>query len=112
MTMPLPVANMRIVRDLRAAETALDEALLSNNVLFGTLLTVRQQTEEAGPFAGHEILQRLLKSQQTMLAAASDLARVHGGLSHLGRELGAVIHDCPENKPMGFDFDQRISAAA
>ena len=112
MTMTLSVASMRIVRDLREAESALDEALLRNNVLFGTLLAARQQTAEAGPFAGHEVLQRLIKSQQTLLLAGSDLARVHGGLSHIGREMGAVTHDCPPNEPMGFDDEEEIRAAA
>lgn len=112
MTMTLPVSTMRIIRDLRAAETALDEALLKNNTLFGTLLTARQQTENAGPFTGHDVLQRLIKSQQTLLSAGSDLARVHGGLSHVGREMGAVVHDCPPNEPMGFDENHDLRAVA
>lgn len=112
MTMTVSVSSMRIARDLRAAESALDEALLKNNVLFGTLLSARQQTEAASPFTGHEVLQRLIKSQQTLLSAGSDLARVHGGLHHIGREMGAAVHDCPKNEPMGFDESEDLRAVA
>jgi hypothetical protein len=113
MTMTLPVAGLRITRDLRAAEAALDEALLKHNALFATLLTARQTTAEAGPFSGHEVLLRLVKSQQTLLAAGSDLARVHGGLSDMGREMGAAVHDCPPNQPIGFVEDEdEVRAAA
>ena len=112
MTMTVSVSSLRIARDLRAAESALDEALLKSNILFGTLLAARQQTEEAGPFTGHDLLQRLIKSQQTLLTAGSDLARVHGGLSSIGREMGAAVHDCPENEPMGSDSNEGHRAAA
>ncbi|WP_126665513.1 hypothetical protein [Croceibacterium ferulae] len=106
------IAGMRIVRDLRAAECALDEALLKTNVLFGTLISARQETKEAGPFTGHELLQRLIKSQQTLLTAGSDLARVHGGLSNIGREMGAAVHDCPPDGPIGLGEDDVARIAA
>ncbi|WP_121117160.1 hypothetical protein [Croceibacterium ferulae] len=113
MTMTAPVAGLRITRDLRAAEAALDEALMKHNTLFATLLSARQNTEEAGPFTGHEILLRLIKSQQTLLAAGGDLARVHGGLSDMGREMGAAVHDCPEDGPIGFvDGEDEVRAIA
>lgn len=112
MTMTLSVSSMRIARDLRAAENALDEALLRSSALFVTLLTARQQTETVGAFTGHDLLQRLVKSQQTLLSAGSDLARVHGGLSEIGREMGAAIHDCPPNEPMGLDHSDSLCVAA
>jgi hypothetical protein len=113
MTMTLPVAGLRITRDLRAAEAALDEALMKHNTLFATLLSARHELEETGPFAGHEIMLRLIKSQQTLLAAGGDLARVHGGLSEMGREMGAVVHDCPPNEPMGsVDEEDEVRAIA
>jgi len=116
MTMTLPVAGLRITRDLRAAEAALDEALMRHNTLFATILSARQDTEETGPFTAHDVLLRLVKSQQTLLAAGGDLARVHGGLSTIGRELipesDNFIHDCPPNEPMGFEAGDEVRAAA
>lgn len=110
--MTLSISQMRITRDLRAAEEALDEALIKNNALFGTLLVARQQTESTGPFSGHDVLLRLVKSQQTLLSAGSDLARVHGGLSQIGREMGAAVHDCPEDGPLGYGEGHGLSVAA
>lgn len=100
MSMTLPVAQLRITRDLRQAEAALDDALLKQTSLLATLITARRNTGQE-PFVGQAELMRLVRSQQTLLAASGDLARVHGGLKRIGREHGQVIHDCPPNEPMG-----------
>jgi hypothetical protein len=100
MSMTLAVAQIRIIHELREAEASLDEALLKQAKLFATLITARRETGTE-PFVGHNELMRLVKSQRTLLSACSDLARVHGGLKEIGRERGAIIHDCPPNKPMG-----------
>ena len=110
MSMTYPVAKMRIVRKMREAEHAIDEAMLRNASLFASLITSRRETGSE-PFVGHEALLRLAKSQQTLLSAGGDLARVHAGLAEIGKEMG-VLDKCPPNEPMGFSEGMDQSDAA
>lgn len=98
MTMTLPVAQMRIVRDINAAEKALDEALIKHSSLFTTMVSARLETGSS-PFTGHEALLRLTKAQQALLEAGGNLARVHGSLLDVQREMG-VADECPPDEPM------------
>jgi len=88
----------RVTSDLQEAEAALNEALHKQSQLLSSMLAARQHYGE--PFLGQEAFMRLLKSQESLLTAGGDLARVHHGLLKIGEEKGAVIHDCPENEPM------------
>lgn len=97
MTMTVPVAQMRIVRDINAAEKALDEALIRHSSLFTTMVSARLETGSA-PFTGHEALLRLTKAQQALLEAGGNLARVHGSLLDVQREMG-IADDCPPDEP-------------
>ncbi|WP_271078266.1 hypothetical protein [Aurantiacibacter sp. MUD61] len=99
MTMPHEVAQMRIVRDLRAAEEALDNALLRQSSLLTTMVEARRETGSA-PFLGQEALLRLAKSQETLVSAGNDLARVHGNLLKVQADV-VGYEGCPENEPMG-----------
>lgn len=86
MTMTMDVARMRVARNLYAAEAALDEALMRQSELLTSIVEVRLGANIA-PFTGQEALMRLAKLQQSMLSAGGDLARVHGRLQDIGREL-------------------------
>jgi hypothetical protein len=97
MSMTVPVAQLRIARDIRQAEDALNEALLRHSSLFTTMVSARQETA-AGAFLGHEALLRLAKSQQALLEADGNLARVHGSLLDIQREVCGA-EECPENEP-------------
>lgn len=93
MGMSHSVAQMRIVRELREAEVALDNALLRQSVLLTTMIEARRDTE-AGPFVGQSALMRLTKSHQTLVTAGNDLARVHSNLLQVqGDVLG--YEECP-----------------
>lgn len=98
MAMDPIIATMRISEKLRAAETALDDALLTQSDLFSTMLTARRETHSA-PFTGQNLLMRLAKSQQTLVTAGGDLARIHGGLLDLAQTEG-FLEECPEGGPM------------
>lgn len=98
MQMTTSNAATRVTSDLVEAEDALNEALLKQSSLLCTMLIARQEFSE--PFIGQDAMMRLVKSQQSLLTAGGDLARVHHILLKIGRERGAVIHDCPENRPM------------
>lgn len=92
--MPLSVAQLRIARDLHQAEAALDEALLRQAQLLQTMVGARRGTGVA-PFLGQDALMRLLKSQQAMLDAGGELARVHGRLSTIAVETCGGNDACP-----------------
>lgn len=98
MTMTPSVATMRISTSLREAEEALDQALLKQAELMSAMVTARMATDEKA-FTGQEQLMRLVKAQQSITASANDLARVHGGMLEIGREMG-VIEECPDGGPM------------
>lgn len=93
-----PNVSARVTSDLVMAEAALNAALRTQSQLFSSMLAARQHFGE--PFLGQEAVMRLLKSQESLIAAGGDLARVHHMLLKIAREMGAVIHDCPENEPM------------
>ena len=97
MSMNVPVAQLRIARDIRQAEEALNEALLKHSSLFTTMVSARQETGR-GAFIGHEALLRLSKSQQALLDAGGNLARVHGSLLDVQREVCGA-EECPPDLP-------------
>jgi hypothetical protein len=100
MSMTAPIGQMRIVRDINEAEKALDEALIRHSSLFTTMVSARREVgvEPFAGHAGHEALLRLARSQQHLLDAGGDLARVHGSLLDLQREMGGA-DSCPPDEP-------------
>ena len=98
MSMTVPVAQMRIARDISEAEKALDEALIRHSSLFTTMVAARRETG-SGPFTGHEALLRLARAQQALLEAGGNLARVHGSLLEVQKEVCGV-DECPPDEPM------------
>lgn len=98
MTMSPEVATLRITNVLRDAETAIDQALLSQSRLLTEMIAARLGTGETSILGQAEVM-RLIKAQQSLTASATDLARVHGGLLEIAREK-AIFEDCPEDGPM------------
>lgn len=92
--MPLAVAHLRIARDLRQAEEALDEAFLRQARLLATMVDARRETGVA-PFLGQDALMRLVKSQQATVDAGGELARVHGRLTSIAVEHCGGNDKCP-----------------
>jgi len=98
MPMSHHVAQLRISRELREAERAVDDALLKQSALLSTLIQARQDAG-IGPSAGHDALLRLSQSQQKLLSAGGELARVHCSLSKIQHDV-LGYEGCPENVPM------------
>lgn len=94
MSMNRTVAQLRITREIQDAEFALNEALLRQSSLFSTLVAARRDTGTPA-FIGQDALLRLTKSQQSLLSAGGELARVHSRLLEINRETGAGTDDCP-----------------
>ena len=84
MTMIFPVAELPISRDLRQDEAALDGVLLKQTSLLATLVTGRRETASPS-FVGHAELMRLVKSQQSLLSPAGELACIQDGLKDTGK---------------------------
>ncbi|WP_240344503.1 hypothetical protein [Novosphingobium sp. THN1] len=95
------VHGLRITRDLHDAEAALDEALIRQANLLATMVRARRETP-VGPFTGQDALLRLAASQKAVLDASGELARVHGKLLDVGREMGSgLVDDCPPTGSLG-----------
>jgi hypothetical protein len=93
-TMTTEIAQLRITRDLRHAEAALDEALIQQARLLATMIDARRESG-VDPFVGQDALMRLVKSQQSMIDAGGELARVHGRLSKIAIEHNGGNDTCP-----------------
>ena len=112
--MTTDVAQLRVTRDLHRAEAALDEALLSQAQLLITMVGARRDADFS-PFAGQDALMRLLKSQQSMVDAGGELARVHGRLSAIAAETNGGADKCPTRAELaaeaGLEAGQTILVA-
>ncbi len=95
------IARVRLSKCIQEAERALDDALLRQSALLTTMVSARREAD-VGPYVGHESLLKLVRSQQSLLAAGGDMARVHGGLLQIQFE-ETGLDDCPPNEPMGVD---------
>ena len=109
MSMNRTVAQLRIAREIQDAELALNEALLKQTSLFTSLVTARRETGVAA-FVGQDALMRLNKSQQQLLSAGGDLARVHGRLLEIGRETNGGVDDCPPPAGIITDYEDALAA--
>ncbi|MWV28426.1 hypothetical protein [Aurantiacibacter rhizosphaerae] len=110
MSMSKPIAQMRISTDIKQAEYAVDEALLRQGALMATLITTRRETG-SGPAMGHDALLRLVKSQQDLLSAGGELARVHGSLLKIQQDV-LGYEECPEGGPMELNAGEPVQAVA
>lgn len=112
MTMTNNVAQLRIGREVRDAEEALNEALIRQSQLFTSIIAVRRDIG-LGAFTAHEALLRITKSQHSLLTAGGDLARAHNNLSEVGTEIFGTGADslCPP-KTATVGNDSRLYAAA
>lgn len=89
------VHEVRITRELHEAEAAIDHALIRQANLLASMVQARRESD-VGPFTGQEALLRLAASQKAMLDASGEMARVHGKLLDVGREVGTIlVDDCP-----------------
>lgn len=107
MGMTTDVAQLRITRDLHEAEAALDAALVTQARLLQTMVGARRETGVA-PFLGQDALMRLVKSQQGLIDAGGELARVHGRLSTIAVETNGGNDACP---PAAREADEEAGLA-
>lgn len=98
MSLSIPVATVRIARELNQAETAIDQALVATAALMHSSMIARTDIIELDPACGHTALMRMHKTFGGLLAARADMLRAHASLRSDAREYaGAVETTCPDN---------------
>lgn len=98
MPISIPVATVRIARELNQAETAIDQALAATSGLMHSLMVARADNPEIDAVCGHTALMRMHKTFGGLLAARADMLRAHVSLKSDAREYAGSPHDtCPED---------------
>ena len=108
MTMTTKVAALRIARDLKALEDAIDTAIAAQCALGATMAQARIDTETP-VVSGHVALMRLAKAGQMLVAARADTIRTHEDLYKVAEERGDLV-DVPKPKSALDRFEQAIAA--
>ena len=98
MTMTPEVATLRISRDLKDLEASLNETLHLQAALFKTMISARIETG-GNPFIGQQALLRLSKTQESLLDASNNLARVHEQLLTVQEDVTGA-DECPPEGPV------------
>jgi hypothetical protein len=84
------VAALRIVRDLKQLEDAIDAAIAAQCALGATLAQARIDTESPA-VTGHVAMMRLAKAGQMLISARADAIRAHEDLYKVGEERGDIL---------------------
>lgn len=90
MTMTSEVAALRITRDLKQLENAIDAAIAAQCSLGQTLVQARIDTDSPA-ISGHVAMMRLAKAGQALIAARTDAIRAHEDLYKVGVERGDLV---------------------
>jgi hypothetical protein len=104
------VATLRIVRDLKQLENAIDAAIAAQCALGATMAQARIDTG-APAVSGHVAMMRLAKAGQVLVAARGDVIRAHEDLYKVGQERGDIM---PGPKPASAieRFEESSASAA
>lgn len=86
----------KLQRQIPAAETRIDDALIAVSSLMTTIVTARRDTGDVRPAKGQATIHRLAKAQLALMDASGGVLRVHGDLAGIAREsAGLDPHECP-----------------
>jgi hypothetical protein len=83
------IAALRISRQLKTAESQVDQTLLEYSKLMTELVSARQ-VDGVDAHAGQEVLIRLARAQVSIIDSSSDLFRAHDAAYKIGREMGLL----------------------
>lgn len=92
MTMTTKVATLRITRELKQFEDAIDAAIAAQAALNQTLIQARIDTDTPA-VTGHVAFMRLAKAGQQLVAARGDAIRAHEDLFKVGQERGDLVSE-------------------
>ena len=86
----------RLQRQVPAAETRIDDAMIAVASLMACVVSARRDTTGVPLVKGQATIQRLAKVQMALVDASGDVLRVHGDLADIAREpAGLDRHECP-----------------
>jgi hypothetical protein len=102
------VAALRIVRDLKQLEDAIDAAIAAQCALGVTLAQTRIDTEVPA-VTGHVAMMRLAKAGQMLIAARADTIRAHEDLYKVGEERGDIVSTPKPRAALG-RFSEAVAA--
>lgn len=108
MTMNTEVAALRIARELKQFEDALDAALAAQCALGATLAQARIDTETP-LVVGHVALMRLTKAGQLLIGARADAIRAHEDLCKVAEERCDAL-DAPKPRSALTRFEAAAAA--
>lgn len=87
-------ARVRVSRELRELEAAVNEAIGKAGLLSATLATARVDCGISHSLGVPEQL-RMSGVVGNLTKSLADIARVHGGLKKIDREMGYPDEECP-----------------
>lgn len=108
MTMTTQIAALRITRELKQLEDAIDVAIAAQCALGMTLAQARVETDTPA-VTGHVALMRLAKAGQALVTARADAIRAHEDLYRIGEERADVLTS-PKPKGDLESFEQAEAA--
>ncbi len=108
MTMTTQVAALRITRELKQLEDAIDAAYAAQCALGMTLAQARVETDTPA-VVGHVALMRLAKAGQALVTARADVIRTHEDLFKIGEERADLLTE-PKPKAALERFEQSQAA--
>lgn len=86
----------RLQRQVPAAETRIDDAMIAIASLMACVVSARRDIAGVPVVKGQATIQRLAKVQMALVDASGDVLRVHGDLADIARETaGLDMHECP-----------------
>jgi hypothetical protein len=88
-------AAEQLRHDVPVAEISIDDALIAVSTLVSSMVAARRHVNVPA-IRSQAAISRLVKVQQSLVAASGDVLRVHGELTEIGREhAGLDVHECP-----------------
>lgn len=95
--MTLPVAGMRVQRELASFEQLIDQSLQQGGLLLAAMMEGRQ-LDDISPAAGQSALLHLVEAQRALASASSKTIKLHQDLRKLNEDVKAVPDEngeCP-----------------
>lgn len=104
MSITIDAATARLIREMSASETAIDDALVSATSLLHTAALAQREFADAPVTKSQSALLHLNKLLAGLIEARGEALRVHGQLLDIGQEMGATESPyCPERSATKVD---------
>ena len=103
-------ATVRIARQVNSTETSLDEALVNASALLHSAAIAQKAFPNAPATHVQSALLHLSKTIASLVEARGEIARTHGQLLDIAREMGATeLPECPDYLTNGSLDEQKVA---